>query len=619
MKKYYNEVQKNPLKTKQDVQNAVIQLCEPLIPFYTEGFAKLHVGNTGANYHDSLSEVEAFIRPLWGLAPLIGGGGNTKLWDIYVEGIRNGSNPKHPEYWGDIIDFDQRSVEMTAVALILLISPEKLLNHFNEEEKNNLFNWLEQINHFGLADNNWRFFRVLVNVALKKLGGPFSQEAMDAALTRIDDFYHADGWYSDGNFPRLDYYIPFAFHFYGLIYAKAMENDDVERSNLYKERAKVFAKDFIHWFAADGSALPFGRSLTYRFAECAFWGAIAFAGVEVFPWGVVKGIVLRHLRWWVERPIFNNDGILSIGYAYPNLIMTESYNAPGSPYWSMKAFLPLALPESHPFWASEEEPLPALDKMKVEKHPMMIFCRNEDQSHILAFSSGQYWGEEWAHSAAKYGKFVYSNVFGFSVPKSQYGLSLGAYDSTLALSECDNQYRTRVDSKSEVRDNMLYSVWNPWKDVEVQTWLIPGTPWHVRVHKINSSRCLDIAEGSFAIERMGQTVGEDIGKIVTKDSVASSNARGMSGIVNIRGYEKAELINTEPNTNLLYNRTAIPTLVARIDKGIHILVSAVFGEVPGSSVMSAWENRPIIEIEGSAVKIKNLGGKEVIVNLDEKH
>lgn len=47
----------------------------------------------------------------------------------------------------------------------------------------------------------------------------------------------------------------------------------------------------------------------------------------------MKGIVLRHLRWWLKQPMFDRDGVLSVGYSYPNLAMAEDYNAPGSPYW----------------------------------------------------------------------------------------------------------------------------------------------------------------------------------------------------------------------------------------------------------------------------------------------
>jgi len=70
---------------------------------------------------------------------------------------------------------------------------------------------------------------------------------------------------------------------YGLICAKLAAQSDPERARRLCQRAAAFAPDFMHWFAADGA--PFGRSLTYRFAQGALWGALAFADVEVPPWG----------------------------------------------------------------------------------------------------------------------------------------------------------------------------------------------------------------------------------------------------------------------------------------------------------------------------------------------
>ena len=63
----------------------------------------------------------------------------------------------------------------------------------------------------------------------------------------------SDGWYADGDKAHCDYYVPFAIYFYGLIYAALMDKEDPIRSALFKERAVLFAKDFIYWFAADGS------------------------------------------------------------------------------------------------------------------------------------------------------------------------------------------------------------------------------------------------------------------------------------------------------------------------------------------------------------------------------
>ena len=102
--------------------------------------------------------------------------------------------------------------------------------------------------------------------------------------------------------------------------------------------ALAFGRDYIYWFSQDGSSFAYGRSMTYRFAQAAYFAVCALCGVEAFPLPVLKGILARHLVYWLNQPIFDNAGILTIGYAYPNLQMSESYNAPGSPYWALKAF-----------------------------------------------------------------------------------------------------------------------------------------------------------------------------------------------------------------------------------------------------------------------------------------
>ena len=68
--------------------------------------------------------------------------------------------------------------------------------------------------------------------------------------------------------------------------------------------------------------------------------------------------------------------------------MAENYNSPGSPvscsalairlfklliisqYWACLAFMCLAVPETHPFWTSEEEnQWDVIPKIKALKHP----------------------------------------------------------------------------------------------------------------------------------------------------------------------------------------------------------------------------------------------------------
>lgn len=293
---------------KRDYQELIKQLVDPLIPYFNESKAGLFLGDIATVYDRKTRSIEAFARPLWGLVPFWAGGGTHPIEEIYREGLKNGTNPEHEDYWGVCGDYHQSYVEMTPMALGLLLLPEKIWEPLTQTEKDNLANWLLQINGKTFATNNWQFFRVLVNIALKKLGAKYSQEDIDYSLAIIEKCYLGDGWYSDGTTPQKDYYVAFAIHFYGLIYAKVMEEEDVERSALYKDRAKQFAKDFMYWFTENGDALPFGRSQVYRFAQCSFFSALAFADVEALDWGVTKGIVNRHINWWMEQPIFDKEG-----------------------------------------------------------------------------------------------------------------------------------------------------------------------------------------------------------------------------------------------------------------------------------------------------------------------
>lgn len=165
-----------------------------------------------------------------------------------------------------------------------------------------------------------------------------------------------------------------------------MEDDDKERSDIYKERATEFAKTFIYWFDEDGEALPYGRSLTYRFAQAAFWGACILADIRPFSLGVMKGILIRNIENWLSKNIFDTSGILSVGYDYSNLLMAEHYNAHGSPYWGLKAYIFLMLPDDHEFWSCDIEEMPKLDELELIKEADMLVSRRNGKS--VAYPAG---------------------------------------------------------------------------------------------------------------------------------------------------------------------------------------------------------------------------------------
>ncbi len=527
---------------RTDYCNALKQILNPLKNHYSQGKANLCCGVTGVSYGEKTAEMEAFARPLWGLAPLwCGDNACEDFADIYLEGIICGTDPNHKEYWGKINPADQKIVETAPLGLALAFAPHKIWEPLNDTQKNNLFNWLWQVNEVNSIDNNWQFFAVLVNLGLKAVGQKFSQEKIDEAVSKYHSYYIGNGWYSDGKSLQMDYYISFAMHFYTLIYAKLCEKTDPINSKLFKERAEIFAKDFIYWFDEDGSALAFGRSLTYRFAQCAFWSACVFAGIEPFSMGVMKGIISRHLEYWLNLPIFDNGGILSIGYGYPNICMSESYNASGSPYWALKSFLILALDKNHKFFSANPLPLPELDKLHIIKEAKMVIQRINGK--VFALTSGQWAGFEPTHTPEKYSKFLYSSRYAFSIPRSYFKIQNAGADNMLVFEDDDKMcyVRRKCISHSIADDGSILSEWSPCYGINVQTVLTPTDYGHIRTHTITADRNWTVYDCSVSIS------GDDM------------------GIVSGAGGEVIEINSV--NTNILMPNTKMAAVKYTIYKG----------------------------------------------------
>ncbi len=589
----FNPLAGNPLRTRGDVADAARALFEPLRASFSPGSARVRVASGGASFDEDAAELEGFARPVWGLAALAAGGGSFDHWELIRAGIASGTDPHHPEFWGRPQPFDQRLVEMAAFGFALAMVPQHVWEPLPPRVRANLVHWLSAINEVEGVDNNWRFFRVVTNLGLKRIGAPWARDKVDEACKRLDQFHVGKGWYRDGIRPQLDHYVAFAFHFYGLIYARLEAGDDEPRAARYRERAALFALEYQHWFGPDGAALPFGRSLTYRFAAAAFWGALAFADVTALPWPEVKGLYLRHLRWWSQRPIADRSGVLTVGYGYPNLLMSEEYNSPQSPYWAMKTFLPLAVPETHAFWQADERASSAAGPA-VQPHPGMIILRSP--THAVALSSGQSMRHH-RQGAAKYGKFAYSSRFGFSIESDWGGLDRGAYDNMLAVARADDpqQYRVREAVEfASVTPEFIHSRWRPWCDVEVETWLVPiDLPWLLRIHRLVAPKGVLTKEGGFAIDRTSDRRGNPVRSPRKSQCAIARVPAGASGIRDLAGARRAVLVHALPNTNVIHPRTIVPMLLGRYAPGSHLLVTGVLATAEADAEQH-WETPPAV-------------------------
>ena len=555
------------LSTKQDFQALMHLFLDPLKPYYSAGGARLHLGETGVTYGQAAIELEAFSRPLWALVPFwMGGGSDPEFEDIYRRGLAAGSDPENPEYWGECKDYDQCFVEMAAIACGLLNAPEKLWDPLSGAEKQNLARWLDQINHHQIPECNWQFFMILVNLALKKCGMPYDPENMARGLARIDSYYSGDGWSTDGASPQKDYYIPWAIQYYGVLYAKFAADTDPERAALYRSRAELFAQQFIYWFDDNGAALPYGRSLTYRFAQNCFWAACVWAGLEPFPLGVMKGLIVRNFNWWLDQKMFDRDGILTIGYCYPQMYMAERYNAPGSPYWGMKSFILLALPDSHPFWSAEAEPMPALDALKPMPHANMLVARTKGR--VTAYAAGVNEGHGHGQFPEKYAKFAYDTRFGFCASRSREVIYQAAPDSMLAFVIDDNVFVRKVSLSHEIRADRVVSKWSPFPGITVTTTVLPTADGHIRRHEIESAYPCEAYDCGFAVPNFAPGY-------VESTAGGAATARNAAVSCTVSGSGEGTVIKCDPNVSLYSTNVCIPAVRYAIPEGRTVLETEI--------------------------------------------
>lgn len=323
------------------------------------------------NHDPGATWFELVARPLWGLGAYAAGGfaGAKQQWDELRAALTNAVDPGHPWYIGQPLGTDQRLVESAAVGFALAVAPHEMWEPLTGRQRENLRAWLQAAAAATPCDNNWCFFPVLAATGLRSVGIAVDEDRVTGHLDRIEDFELEDGWYADGpgamgRKGSRDYYVPFGFHFYGLLLASLNAVTDA-RAQLYRKRANKFAVQFRHWFAADGAAVPFGRSLGYRFAQGSFWSMLAAADQPALDWATVRGLAERNLGWWWRQPMAAQDGGLTVGYAYPNAGVVEQYLAGGSPYWATKFFAALAAPADHPFWTSEPAEPPLTPSVKI--------------------------------------------------------------------------------------------------------------------------------------------------------------------------------------------------------------------------------------------------------------
>ncbi|WP_029150787.1 DUF2264 domain-containing protein [Microbacterium indicum] len=353
-----------PEWTRDDLTAYADRLLEAALAHASEGGARIEFPGAEGGYGHDVDGLEGFARTFLLAGFRIAGErghGVDRLIDFCTRAIARGVDPEASDRWVRPDEHGQAKVEAASIALILDMTREWIWDRLDAVTQGRVVDYLAPVvGDTTYPRNNWLWFRIVVETFLRSVGGPWSQEDIDADLALNDEFARDGGWYSDGDGRAYDHYVGWAMHLYPILWARMRGADELAGDRPGRDRRKLgaYLADAVHLVGGDGGPLIQGRSLIYRFAAAAPFWAGAIAGVDEVPLGELRRAGARIVQHFADRGVPGPDGVLTMGWFDEWRQMAQSYSGTGSPYWAAKGLLGIALPADHPVWAAPAEPLP---------------------------------------------------------------------------------------------------------------------------------------------------------------------------------------------------------------------------------------------------------------------
>ncbi|MFK4102070.1 DUF2264 domain-containing protein [Streptomyces sp. NPDC019531] len=338
--------------TRAHWEAAADSLLAAVAPYATEDHALYHFPGDRQSWSGRLSDgLEGYARTLL----LAAFRRDETALQRYAEGLAAGVSG----VWPRIEDRGQPLVEAASIALALRLTRELLWDRLDDAVRQRAAAWLGDALTAEAWPCNWELFPVTVAGFLSSVGHrpDASRKAIDRGLERIEKWYVGEGWYTDGDGRKFDYYNGWAMHLYPVLHAWLAQDDRL--TALYGDRLSRHLDDYARLFGADGAPMHQGRSLTYRFATTAPLWLGALTGHTPLPPGETRRLASGALKYFLDRDAVDANGLLTLGWHGPNPTVLQGYSGPASPYWASKGFLGLLLPADHEVWTAVEEPGPA--------------------------------------------------------------------------------------------------------------------------------------------------------------------------------------------------------------------------------------------------------------------
>jgi hypothetical protein len=362
-----------------------------------------------------------------------------------------------PHFWGAPANAEHAG---SIFALGALLSPKFFWEPFSEAQRGYLLDYLQLLGKSRSYDNNHYYFHAMT-VPLLELHGRDSNRAHHTAmLERLFNWYRGDGWFIDGSNRSFDKYNAWGFHLYNL----ALFRFDATWRERFGPQIKQATTDYLrgypYLFGRDGGPIPWGRSLSYRFAELAPLGWASLNGINPLPPGEARRIASGALRYFWEHGAQDKDGLLHVGYRGTNGVVAEFYSGLGTSYWAAQGLVALLIPENDPFWTDPELPMPADggEHMKVIAGAEMVaHVRSDGEARL--YPVGQPFSRAHDHwqRGVKYEQHAYSSALGWAALGE--GTDLGAGRTGISLDGTTWSYRDHARVLSMKSDHVA-SAWS---------------------------------------------------------------------------------------------------------------------------------------------------------------
>ncbi|WP_144059022.1 DUF2264 domain-containing protein [Rhodopirellula sp. SWK7] len=585
------------------------KLLAPLVKRMKLGAASIPLEGPASDHGELADVLESFARPCllashWLAAK--GGGGETEgftrdeVANWFREGLVAGTDPSANEYWGPVTNYHQHCVEMGALVIALEIARDHLWTPLSDTDKHQVLRWMRTARGCGFHRNNHLFFGVLPLsfMVSEGAGSPGDQELLLRWMDTLESMYLKDGWFIDGMNETVDIYNAYAWHFYGLWWGKLYGDMDPDRAQRWRDYAVPFLKDYVHFFAASGENVPFGRSMVYRFNASAPFGLAHYCGVSAIDPGLSRAVFMKNVEFFVSR--LPEDQPLSLGWTDEFPLMAEVYSCAGSPYWAAKAFSPLLIDPSDPFWTAPAQPLPSEGDDFVRPIPAAgMVVRSVDGDIELHNSESGINPGNTRFGTYKWGKTSYRTGVGLEVESASgefprdAALTAESEDGTVYGRHSTHMLKCTADESAMVYV-LGHKVAHFSVQVETHVWWKGG--WQLQLHRIN------------ALQPAKLTVG---GHSLPVSTDAHENGAYSTKLQNVCGWETSDTVRHDgaDRTHIMSECSEYPIMTCNVNGEATLICLAYCGKgTPGN-----WNT---VSLDESGVVLKADDGSEWEVSFE---